>query len=60
VFPEEAVDAALASTGIDGKRRAETLSIEEHAAMARAIPAARVAEPRDPLDLVTPEEFEDG
>jgi 16S rRNA (adenine1518-N6/adenine1519-N6)-dimethyltransferase len=59
VFAEAAVDAALATTGIDGKRRAETLSIEEHAALAREIPAGPRDQPRDPLDLVTPEEFED-
>jgi 16S rRNA (adenine1518-N6/adenine1519-N6)-dimethyltransferase len=39
-FDAEAVDAALVSTGIDGGRRAETLSVEEHAAVARAIPAS--------------------
>jgi 16S rRNA (adenine1518-N6/adenine1519-N6)-dimethyltransferase len=39
VFVDEAVDAALASTGIDGVRRAETLSLDEFAALARALPA---------------------
>jgi 16S rRNA (adenine1518-N6/adenine1519-N6)-dimethyltransferase len=60
VFPEQAVDAALAATGIDGVRRAETLSIEEFASLARALPSAPQVTARDPLDLVTPEEFEDG
>ncbi len=41
-FAEEAVDAALASTGIDGGRRGETLEIAEFAAVAAALPA-RVA-----------------
>lgn len=39
VFDEAAVDAALASTGIDGGRRGETLDISEFGALARAIPA---------------------
>ncbi len=39
-FDADAIDAALAATGIDGGRRAETLSVEEHAALARAIPPA--------------------
>ncbi len=38
VFPEEGVDAALASTGIDGIRRGETLDIAEFAAIAAVIP----------------------
>jgi 16S rRNA (adenine1518-N6/adenine1519-N6)-dimethyltransferase len=61
VFPEEAVDAALATTGIDGVRRAETLSLEEFAALARAMPAPAAAEdkPIDPMDLADPSEFED-
>ena len=37
-FTDAAVDAALVATGIDGGRRAETLAVEEHAALARAIP----------------------
>jgi len=40
VFPPEAVDAALAQTGIDGGRRGETLDIAEFAALAAAIPAS--------------------
>ncbi|MBL0218460.1 MAG: ribosomal RNA small subunit methyltransferase A [Myxococcales bacterium] len=40
VFPDEAVDAALASTNIDGIRRGETLDITEFAALATAIPPA--------------------
>lgn len=44
VFAEEAVDAALAATKIDGVRRGETLSIAEFAAVAAALPA-RVAAP---------------
>jgi 16S rRNA (adenine1518-N6/adenine1519-N6)-dimethyltransferase len=59
VFAEDAVDAALATTAIDGIRRAETLSLAEFAALARALPLGRRDEPRDPLDLVTPEEFDD-
>jgi 16S rRNA (adenine1518-N6/adenine1519-N6)-dimethyltransferase len=38
-FSVESVDAALASTGIDGGRRGETLSIEELAALAIALGA---------------------
>lgn len=38
VFAPEAVDAALAQTGIDGGRRGETLDIAEFAALAAAIP----------------------
>jgi 16S rRNA (adenine1518-N6/adenine1519-N6)-dimethyltransferase len=37
VFEEERVDAALASTGIDGQRRGETLEIAEFGALARAL-----------------------
>ncbi len=37
-FPDDAVDAALTSTGIDGGRRGETLDIPEFAALAAAIP----------------------
>jgi hypothetical protein len=37
---EDAVDAALAATAIDGVRRGETLTIAEFAALARALPAA--------------------
>lgn len=39
VFPIEAVDAALATTGIAGERRGETLSVEEFAALAALLPA---------------------
>ena len=39
-FEAAAVDAALSSTGIDGIRRGETLSIEELAALSRALPVA--------------------
>jgi 16S rRNA (adenine1518-N6/adenine1519-N6)-dimethyltransferase len=39
IFVDEAVDAALTASGIDGGRRAETLSLEEFAALARALPA---------------------
>lgn len=59
VFPDDAVDAGLASTGIDGVRRAETLSLPEFAALARAIPATPTPVERDPLDLADPSEFED-
>ena len=38
VFAQEAVDAALSQTGIDGGRRGETLDIAEFAALAVAIP----------------------
>jgi 16S rRNA (adenine1518-N6/adenine1519-N6)-dimethyltransferase len=38
VYAEDAVTAALASVGIDGGRRGETLSLVEFAALARAIP----------------------
>lgn len=46
VFLDEAVDAALTSTGIDGIRRGETLDIAEFGALATALPstAARPAE----------------
>jgi 16S rRNA (adenine1518-N6/adenine1519-N6)-dimethyltransferase len=37
-FEPDAVDRALADTGIDGTRRGETLSIEELAALSRALP----------------------
>jgi 16S rRNA (adenine1518-N6/adenine1519-N6)-dimethyltransferase len=66
-FPEEAVAAALAACAIDGVRRAETLSLDELAALARALPGGGPAGggpagggPRDPLDLAEPSEFEDG
>ena len=59
VFPEDAVDAGLATAGIDGQRRAETLSLPEFAALTRAIPRAPVPVERDPLDLADPSEFED-
>jgi 16S rRNA (adenine1518-N6/adenine1519-N6)-dimethyltransferase len=39
-FPGDAVDAALQSLGLDGNRRGETLSIEEFAALAAALPRA--------------------
>jgi 16S rRNA (adenine1518-N6/adenine1519-N6)-dimethyltransferase len=38
-FEVAAVDAALATTGIDGGRRGETLDIAELAALSRALPA---------------------
>jgi 16S rRNA (adenine1518-N6/adenine1519-N6)-dimethyltransferase len=38
VYPDEAVDAALATTKIDGQRRGETLSIPEFGQLAAAIP----------------------
>jgi 16S rRNA (adenine1518-N6/adenine1519-N6)-dimethyltransferase len=58
-FPEEHVDAALAATAIDGQRRAETLALAEFVALARAITKAPDEPgPKDPLDLVTPEEFD--
>ena len=40
-FDEAAVDAALATTGIDGIRRGETLDIAEFARLAAEIPSAR-------------------
>lgn len=40
-FPDEAVDAALSTTGIDGGRRGETLEIAEFAALANALPPER-------------------
>jgi 16S rRNA (adenine1518-N6/adenine1519-N6)-dimethyltransferase len=45
VFPEEGVDAALASTGIDGQRRGETLEIAEFGALAAVIPVLVPAPP---------------
>lgn len=39
-FVSDAVDAALQSLGLDGNRRGETLSIEEFAALAAALPRA--------------------
>jgi 16S rRNA (adenine1518-N6/adenine1519-N6)-dimethyltransferase len=44
-FPDEHVDAALISTGIDGQRRGETLDIPEFAALAAAIPVGVLPEP---------------
>jgi 16S rRNA (adenine1518-N6/adenine1519-N6)-dimethyltransferase len=38
VFDEAAVDAALVATALDGHRRGETLSIDEFAALAAALP----------------------
>ncbi|MGH7337559.1 MAG: 16S rRNA (adenine(1518)-N(6)/adenine(1519)-N(6))-dimethyltransferase RsmA, partial [Myxococcota bacterium] len=58
-FADEAVAAALQSTGLDGGRRAETLALDEFAALARALPVTATPEPRDPLDLADPSEFED-
>lgn len=58
-FPDEAVDAALGAAAIDGGRRAETLSLAEFAALARALPHEADKEPADPLDLADPSEFED-
>jgi len=43
VFAEEAVDAALATTAIDGVRRGETLDIAEFGAIAAALPATAKA-----------------
>jgi 16S rRNA (adenine1518-N6/adenine1519-N6)-dimethyltransferase len=43
VFDEAAVDAALATTGIDGVRRGETLAIAEFAKLAAELPAPRPA-----------------
>jgi 16S rRNA (adenine1518-N6/adenine1519-N6)-dimethyltransferase len=40
VYADDAVAAALATTGIDGQRRGETLSLVEFADLARAIPKA--------------------
>ena len=40
VYDDDAVTAALAATGIDGQRRGETLSLEEFATLAKAIPKA--------------------
>ena len=40
VFPSDGVDAALATTGIDGQRRGETLDIPEFAALAALLPPA--------------------
>lgn len=58
VFDVALVDAALAATQIDGQRRAETLSIAEFAALARAMPAPQRL---DDLDaLVEPDEYEGG
>ena len=37
VWPDDAIDRALAATGIDGIRRGETLDIAEFGALARAI-----------------------
>lgn len=39
VFDDAAIDAALASTGIEGMRRGETLDIAEFAQLAAALPA---------------------
>jgi 16S rRNA (adenine1518-N6/adenine1519-N6)-dimethyltransferase len=44
VFGEQAVDDALASTGIDGGRRGETLDIAEFGQLAAAMPVRTVAE----------------
>lgn len=41
----DVVDRALALAGIDGKRRGETLSVEEFAALARAVDTSRAPEP---------------
>lgn len=40
IFPADGVDAALASTGIDGQRRGETLDIPEFGALAAVLPPA--------------------
>lgn len=41
-FPKESVLAALEETGIDGTRRGETLTLEEIATLARALPVEAV------------------
>ncbi|HEU4735144.1 MAG TPA: 16S rRNA (adenine(1518)-N(6)/adenine(1519)-N(6))-dimethyltransferase RsmA [Kofleriaceae bacterium] len=46
VFDEQAVDAALAGTGIDGGRRGETLDIAEFGRLAAALPAGAMRPPR--------------
>jgi 16S rRNA (adenine1518-N6/adenine1519-N6)-dimethyltransferase len=46
IAPAEVVDAALTSTGIDGKRRGETLSITEFDMLASAIERERVEHAR--------------
>jgi 16S rRNA (adenine1518-N6/adenine1519-N6)-dimethyltransferase len=43
VWPDEAVDGALATTKIDGQRRGETLSIEEFGQITAALPLATAA-----------------
>ncbi len=60
VFDAAAIDAALATTGIDGQRRAETLAVVEFAALARALPAGPGTPPKlDDLEaLVGPDEFD--
>ena len=45
MFDEQAVDAALAATGIDGVRRGETLDIAEFGRLAGALPASSPAAP---------------
>jgi 16S rRNA (adenine1518-N6/adenine1519-N6)-dimethyltransferase len=40
LWPDAAIDGALAATGIDGGRRGETLDIPEFGALAAALPAA--------------------
>ena len=40
VWPDEAVDAALSQTQIDGVRRGETLDIAEFGKLAAALPNA--------------------
>ncbi len=40
IYRDDAVDAALAATSIDGVRRGETLNLVEFAALARALPAS--------------------
>lgn len=47
-FAKEEVAAALATTGIDGTRRGETLSLAEIAMLTRALPVAEV--PDEPFD----------
>ena len=46
-YPEAAVDAALTTTGVDGVRRGETLTIAELAAVAALLPKA-AGPPHDP------------
>lgn len=42
-LPPAALEQALAAAGVDGRRRAETLSVEEWVALCKALPGAEVA-----------------